>query len=34
MNDYYDVKLKEYRLKELEKFDNFEFKKGKLTWRC
>ena len=26
MNDYYDVSLKEYRLKELEKFDNFIFK--------
>ena len=31
MNDYYDVKLKEYRLKELEKFDNFTFIKGNLA---
>lgn len=25
LNDYYDVKLKEYRLSELQKFDEFEF---------
>ena len=25
LNDYYDVKLKEYRLSELQKFDKFEF---------
>ena len=25
VNDYYDVRLKEYRLKELESFKNFEF---------
>lgn len=31
MNDYYDVKLKEYRLKELEQFDNFKFIKGNLA---
>jgi len=31
MNDYYDVSLKEYRLKELEKFDNFTFIKGDLA---
>ena len=31
MNDYYDVKLKEYRLKELEKFDNFIFIKGNIA---
>ena len=31
MNDYYDVHLKEYRLKELEKFDNFTFIKGNLA---
>ena len=31
MNDYYDVKLKEYRLKELEKFENFKFIKGNLA---
>lgn len=28
MNDYYDVKLKEYRLSELEGYDNFVFIKG------
>ncbi len=27
MNDYYDVRLKEYRLEMLEKFDNFSFHK-------
>ena len=33
MNDYYDVNLKEYRLKELEKFENFKFVKGNLADR-
>ena len=31
VNDYYDVKLKEYRLKELENFSNFTFIKGNLA---
>jgi len=31
MNDYYDVKLKEHRLKLLEKFDNFTFIKGDIA---
>ncbi len=31
MNDYYDVKIKEYRLKELNKFKNFIFIKGNLA---
>lgn len=31
MNDYYDVRLKEYRLKELMKYDNFTFIKGNLA---
>ena len=31
MNDYYDVKLKEYRLKELEQYKNFKFIKGNLA---
>ena len=31
VNDYYDVKLKEYRLKELEQFKNFKFIKGNLA---
>ena len=31
INDYYDVRLKEYRLKELESFKNFEFIKGNLA---
>lgn len=31
MNDYYDVKLKEYRLSELECCDNFVFIKGNLA---
>ena len=31
MNDYYDVKLKEYRLEKLKKFDNFVFVKGNLA---
>lgn len=33
MNDYYDVKIKEYRLEELKKFNNFIFIKGDLTDR-
>ena len=33
MNDYYDVKFKEYRLQELLKFENFIFKKGTLADR-
>ena len=31
MNDYYDVRLKEARLKELEQFDNYTFIKGNLA---
>ena len=31
MNDYYDVSIKEYRLRELQKFDNFIFVKGNLA---
>ena len=31
MNDYYDERLKKYRLKELEKFENFTFIKGNLS---
>ena len=31
VNDYYDVKLKEYRLKELTEFKNFTFIKGNLA---
>lgn len=31
MNDYYDVKLKEYRLKELQQCSNFKFIKGNLA---
>ena len=31
VNDYYDVKLKEYRLKDLEKYKNFTFIKGNLA---
>ena len=31
MNDYYDVKIKEARLKELEKFPNYTFIKGNLA---
>lgn len=31
MNDYYDVKLKEYRLNELKKYNNFKFIKGNLA---
>ena len=31
MNDYYDVNLKEYRLKELENNENFKFIKGNIA---
>ena len=31
MNDYYDVKLKEYRLNELQQCSNFKFIKGNLA---
>ena len=31
MNHYYDVRLKEVRLNELEQFDNFSFVKGNLA---
>lgn len=31
VNDYYDVKIKEYRLSELKKFSKFEFIKGNLA---
>ena len=31
LNDYYDVRLKEYRLQKLEKYDNFTFVKGDLA---
>ena len=31
MNDYYDVRLKEARLKELEAYDNFIFVKGNIA---
>ncbi len=31
MNDYYDVSLKEYRLKLLEKYENFIFVKGSIA---
>ena len=31
INDYYDVSLKEYRLKELEQFPNFKFIKGNIA---
>ena len=33
MNDYYDVNLKEYRLKELVSYNNFKFVKGDITDR-
>lgn len=33
MNDYYDVRIKEYRLAELSAFDNFEFIKGSIADR-
>lgn len=31
VNDYYDVSLKEWRLKQLSKYDNFTFVKGNLA---
>ena len=31
MNDYYDVRIKEYRLKELYEYDNFVFVKGSIA---
>ena len=31
LNDYYDVRLKEYRLKELDRFENFLFLRGDLA---
>ena len=31
MNDYYDVKIKESRLNELQKYNNFTFIKGNLA---
>ncbi len=31
MNDYYDGRLKEYRLDELQKYNNFEFIKGDIS---
>ena len=31
MNNYYDVSIKEYRLNELQKFDNFIFIKGNIA---
>lgn len=31
MNDYYDVKLKEYRLNELKQYNNFKFVQGNLA---
>lgn len=31
LNDYYDVSLKQYRLKKLEKYNNFLFIKGDLS---
>lgn len=31
MNDYYDVRLKEYRLVELRKYENFNFIKGDIS---
>lgn len=33
LNEYYDVRLKEYRLNELKKFENFTFIKGSLADR-
>ena len=33
LNDYYDVSLKEYRLKELENWDHFSFHKGNIADR-
>lgn len=34
VNDYYDVSLKEYRLKQLESLSNFEFIRGNLADRA
>lgn len=31
MNDYYDVRLKEYRINELKQYDNFKFVQGNLA---
>ncbi len=31
LNDYYDVNIKEYRLRELRNFPNFEFVKGNIS---
>ena len=31
MNDYYDVRIKEARLEELQKFENYTFIKGNLA---
>ena len=31
MNDYYDVSIKEYRLKELSAYENFHFIKGSIA---
>ena len=31
MNEYYDIKLKKYRLEKLKLFDNFTFIKGNLA---
>ena len=31
VNDYYDVRLKDYRLEELSKFESFEFIKGSIA---
>lgn len=31
MNDYYDIRIKESRLEELQKYDNFQFIKGNLA---
>ena len=31
MNEYYDIKLKEARLEELKKYENFTFVKGNLA---
>ena len=34
MNDYYDVRLKEERLRELEQYHNFKFIKGSIADKC
>ena len=31
MNKYYDIRIKESRLEELEKYENFKFVKGNLA---